>query len=123
MGFSEAEAREQFGDDKVATVVRSLAEVDRALCDADDPEGFIKIIYHTKDFRILGALAVAPPAGDMVSEISVAMAGGVKLPELASIVHAYPSYSIAIQQMAAEVYYKQLDKSMPLYNLLKRIGL
>ena len=55
--------------------------------------------------------------------LHVAMAVGVKLPELASIVHAYPSYSIAIQQMAAEVYYKQLDKSMPLYNLLKRIGL
>ena len=58
-----------------------------------------------------------------MSEIAVAMAGKVKLPALASIMHAYPTVSIAIQQMAAEVYYNQLEASMPLYNALSKLGL
>jgi hypothetical protein len=44
-----------------------------------------------------------PSAGELISEITVAMAGGVKLPALASVMHAYPTISIALQQMAAEV--------------------
>ena len=122
-GYSQAEAVAEFGAGKVAAVTRPLAEVDRAECDDDEPEGFLKIVYHAKDFRILGALIVAPHAGEMIAEVSVAIEGNVKLPALASVVHVYPSYSIAIQQMAAEVYYEQLERSMPLYNFLKWIGM
>jgi hypothetical protein len=70
-----------------------------------------------------GAVVVAPSAGEIISELQVAISVGLTLGKLASIMHAYPSYSIAIQQMAAEVYYDQLERSMPLYNILKRIGL
>ena len=66
---------------------------------------------------------MGPSAGELISEIAVAMAGKVKLPALASIMHAYPTVSIALQQMAAEVYYDQLEKSMPLYNTLSKLGL
>ena len=45
----------------------------------------------------------SPSAGELVSEVGVAMAGGVKLQALASVIHAYPTYSIALQQIAAEV--------------------
>jgi len=70
-----------------------------------------------------GALVVGPSAGELISELNVCMAAGVKLPALASIMHPYPSYAIALQQMAAEVYYDQLEKSMPLYDTLKKVGL
>ena len=122
-GYSETEARNRFGDKKTAVVTRPLSEIDRSLCEEDNPKGFIKIIYHRGDFRILGALIAAPNAGEVIAEVSVAMAGKVKLPELASIVHAYPTLSIAVQQMAADIYYEKLESSMPLYNILKRIGL
>ena len=68
--------------------------------------------------RVMG-----PSAGELIAELSVAMSGKVKLPALASIMHAYPTVSIALQQMAAEVYYDKLEASMPLYNVLSKLGL
>jgi len=85
--------------------------------------GFIKLVYRKKDGAILGATVMGPSAGELISEITVAMAGGVKLPALASVMHAYPTVSIALQQMAAEVYYDKLEASMPLYDFLSRLGL
>ena len=66
---------------------------------------------------------MGPSAGELIAELSVAMSGKVKLPALASIMHAYPTVSIALQQMAAEVYYDKLEASMPLYNVLSKLGL
>jgi pyruvate/2-oxoglutarate dehydrogenase complex dihydrolipoamide dehydrogenase (E3) component len=41
---------------------------------------------------------VAPVAGELISEIAVAMAGGLKLPALASVMHPYPSYSLVSRE-------------------------
>ena len=100
-----------------------MAKVDRAITAGAERLGFIKIVYRPKDGTILGATVMGPSAGELISEIGVAMAGKVKLPALASIMHAYPTVSIALQQMAAEVYYDQLEASMPLYNVLSKLGL
>lgn len=124
VGLTEAQARAASNDGKdVAVAYRRMAQVDRAITAGEAELGFIKIIYQPKDGTILGATVMGPSAGELISELAVAMAGKVKLPALASIMHAYPTVSIAIQQMAAEVYYDKLEKSMPLYNLLSRLGL
>lgn len=47
----------------------------------------------------------------------------LKLPALATVMHVYPAISIAVQQLAADVYYESLEKSMPLYNVLGKLGL
>lgn len=122
VGVSEARAREEHGEDKVAVALRPLSQVDRAVCE-DETDGFFKLIYHKKTFKLLGATVVAPAAGEIICELSVAMAAGTTLADLASVVHAYPTLSIAVQQMAAEVYYDKLERSMGLYNALKRLGL
>ena len=121
IGLTEAQARAAGGS--VAVAFRPMSEVDRAITMGEEALGFIKIVYNPKGGVILGATVMGPSAGELVSEIAVAMAGKVKLPALASIMHAYPTVSIAIQQMAAEVYYNQLEASMPLYNVLSKIGL
>ena len=56
VGLSEATARaaSKNPDRDVAVVVKQLDRVDRALCDADEPEGLIKIVYRPKDGAILG---------------------------------------------------------------------
>ena len=49
--------------------------------------------------RIVGATVVARHAGDLISEISVAMAAGMGLGSLASVIHPYPTQAEAIRQL------------------------
>ncbi len=39
------------------------------------------------------------------------------------VMHAYPTYSLPLQVMGADLYYENLKKSAPLYALLKKLGL
>ena len=73
--------------------------------------------------KILGATMMCPAGGELISEISVAMKAGMSFEDLAKVIHPYPSYAIALQQMAADVYYAKTKKSVPLYNVLKKLGL
>jgi len=59
----------------------------------------------------------------LISEISVAMKAGMSFPSLAKVIHPYPSYAIALQIMAADIYYEETAKFLWLYNILKKIGL
>jgi len=81
----------------VDTILRPLAEVDRAITDGEE-EGFVKIHVRKGTDRILGATIVARHAGEMISEITLAMAGGVGLGMLASVIHPYPTQAEAIRQ-------------------------
>jgi pyruvate/2-oxoglutarate dehydrogenase complex dihydrolipoamide dehydrogenase (E3) component len=80
------------------TFVRPLAEVDRAVIDGDE-EGFVKIRVRKGTDRLVGATIVARHAGDLVSEITVAMTAGVGLGRLASVIHPYPTQAEAIRQL------------------------
>jgi len=58
------------------TFTRPFREVDRALCDGET-DGFVKIHVRKGTDEILGATIVARHAGEMISEISVAMAAAL----------------------------------------------
>ena len=99
-GLSEAEARKQLGES--VTVTRwNIARVDRAKCD-DDEDGFIKLISNDKGV-LIGATIVASRAGEMSGEMSVAVAKGLSVGDVATAVHAYPTYTTALQQMASQI--------------------
>ena len=95
VGLYEREARER--GVAVDTYVREFKEVDRAVLDGEE-DGFVKI--HVKKGRdeIVGATIVARHAGEMISEISVAMAARLGLSKLASVIHPYPTQAEAIRQ-------------------------
>ncbi len=99
VGLTEEQAWQQFGAAAWA-VTQSLDRVDRAVTD-NAQAGFIKIVRH-KNGRILGATIVAPRAGEMISELSVAMNNNIRLQGLADAIHPYPSYSVGVQLVAAE---------------------
>jgi len=80
------------------TFLRPFSEVDRAVCDGEE-EGFVKIHVRKGSDEIVGATIVAPHAGDMISEISVAMAGRLGLSRLANVIHPYPTQAEAIRQI------------------------
>lgn len=122
VGLTEEQAIEQYSAEKVSTRTVPISSVDRAEC-ASESDGFIKIVYKTKNYEILGATIVSTAAGEMISEIAVAMKTNLKLDQLATVMHAYPTYSFALQALAAEVYYEKLGKSKGLLNVLKKLGL
>ena len=80
-----------------ATYTRDLADVDRAMLEGDT--GFVKIHVRKGTDEILGATIVAGHAGDLISEISVAMRAGMGLGTLASVIHPYPTTAEAIRQV------------------------
>ena len=96
IGLTEAEARRQGVE--LDTYTRQLSEVDRAVMDGEE-EGFVKIHARKGTDRIVGATIVARHAGEMISEISVAMAGRIGLGKLASVIHPYPTQAEAIRQL------------------------
>ena len=76
-----------------------LDEVDRAVLESET-EGFVKILVKKGTDRIVGATIVASHAGDLISEISVAMTGHVGLKEMADVIHPYPTQAEAIRRVA-----------------------
>jgi pyruvate/2-oxoglutarate dehydrogenase complex dihydrolipoamide dehydrogenase (E3) component len=100
IGLSERQAIARFGSN--ARMHRwSMDRVDRAVCE-NETTGFIKIITR-EDGTVVGCSIIAPRAGEAIVELILAMKQKIKLNELASAIHPYPTYSTAIQQMAAEI--------------------
>ena len=106
VGMTEAEAAERGG--RVAYL--PMAEVDRAVI-AGETRGFVKLIAAPRPGlrnlaggRIVGATVVAPRGGEMIHEAVLAMSTKMFPARLALTVHAYPSWSIAIQQTAAQFF-------------------
>ncbi len=82
----------------VDTFMRTFAEVDRAVIDGEE-DGFVKIHVQRGTDRLVGATIVAGQAGDLVSEITLALTAGVGLGRLASVIHPYPTRAEAIRQL------------------------
>ena len=100
IGLREAQARERCGD-TVAVTRWDIARVDRAKCD-DDEDGFIKLVSNPRGV-LVGATIVASRAGEMSGELSLAIAKGLSVGDVATAVHAYPTYTTALQQMASQI--------------------
>lgn len=77
-----------------------MSEVDRAIVDGET-DGFVRIVVKKGTDKILGATIMASHAGDLISEISVAMAGKVGLKTIADVIHPYPTQAEAIRKVAA----------------------
>jgi pyruvate/2-oxoglutarate dehydrogenase complex dihydrolipoamide dehydrogenase (E3) component len=100
VGFTENVAREQFGE-TISVTMWDIARVDRAKCD-DDEDGFIKLVSNRHGV-LIGATIVASRAGEMSGEMSLAIAKGLTVGDVATAVHAYPTYATAFQQMTSQV--------------------
>jgi len=95
VGINEAEAEKQ--GIPIQTFSKALSEVDRAIVDGET-EGMVKIHVKAGTGRILGATIVARHAGEMISEITLAMVGKIGLGALAAVIHPYPTQAEAIRQ-------------------------
>ena len=97
VGMYEHDARER--GLKVETLTRHFRDVDRAIADGQE-EGMARIHLKKGTDKILGATIVAAHAGEMISEITLAMVAGVGLGRMAGVIHPYPTQAEAVKQLA-----------------------
>jgi len=100
VGLTEEQARSKFGD-AIKIRIWEMKQTDRTICEGDE-EGFIKVIERENGI-LLGATVVAARAGELIMEFTLALKHGWKATDLASIIHPYPTYSTAIQQLTADM--------------------
>ncbi|MEG4072589.1 mercuric reductase [Microcoleus sp. Pol14C2] len=95
VGIGKHEAKEKGLD--IDTFLIPFSQVDRAIIDGEE-EGFVKVHVKKGSDKILGATIVARHAGDMISEITLAMVNNIGLGKIASTIHPYPTQADAIRK-------------------------
>ena len=103
VGLTIEQARERHGD--VVEVWRlDLEHSDRARAESAS-DGSVLIVT-AKRTKVVGAHILAPAAGEMIHELALAIDRQLKLSDVASFIHVYPTVSTSIGQLAAEAAFK-----------------
>ncbi len=100
VGMYEADARDR--GIEVETFTQPLSDVDRAVLDGEDA-GFARVHVRKGTDRILGATIVAADAGNLISEVSVAMKAGAGLGTIGATIHPYPTQAEALRKAANQL--------------------
>ncbi|MBF2077062.1 MAG: mercuric reductase [Synechococcales cyanobacterium T60_A2020_003] len=104
VGLYEHQAQEQ--GMTTNTIHIPFSQVDRAIADGET-DGFIKILHKQGSDEILGATIVGRHAGEMISEVTTAIAHKIGLSKLSSVIHPYPTQAECIKK-AADAYRRTL---------------
>jgi len=96
VGISESEARHHGIAHRVHRF--ALDEIDRARAESE-AEGFAKLVA-APNGKLLGAAIVAPHAGELIAECALAMNRGLKVADLSSTIHAYPTFAMMTRRAA-----------------------
>lgn len=96
VGISESQANQR--SLAVDTFVQELSGVDRAVLEGEE-HGLVKVHVKRGTDTILGATIVARHAGDLISEITLAMTHGLGLSKIGSTIHPYPTQAEAIRKL------------------------
>lgn len=111
VGMTEAEAYAEHGD-KARVAYLPLAETDRAKV-TGRTDGFVKLVAGPHNLvrglaggTLVGATIVAPTGGEMIHEVALAVKQRVITGRLAQMVHAYPTWSLAVREAAAQFFFE-----------------
>jgi pyruvate/2-oxoglutarate dehydrogenase complex dihydrolipoamide dehydrogenase (E3) component len=83
----------------IDTYTQPLADSDRAVLDGE-AEGFVKLHLKAGSDELVGATLVARHAGEMISELTLAMRGGLGAGTVADTIHPYPTQADSIRAAA-----------------------
>ena len=100
VGLTEDEAKKN--GTKAGVAKFPWAASGRAIANARD-EGFTKLIFDPDDHRIVGGGIVGTGAGDLISEIALAVEMGADATDIGKTIHPHPTLSESIG-MAAEAF-------------------
>lgn len=118
VGMTEEQARKRYGDD-IFVLKQDFGHVDRALAEAAG-QGFAKIITRGNG-EILGAHIVGPAAGELISEVVLAMSQGLKVGALKDMIHIYPTLTEVNSKAALQLAKQKFAKNQTLQGLLTRL--
>ena len=107
---------------EIDTYTQHFSEVDRAILESQE-DGFVKV--HTKKGtdQIVGATIVAENAGDMISEITLAITSGLGLSKIGSAIHPYPTQAEAIRKLGDQFNRTKLTPmSKQLLGILRKVN-
>jgi pyruvate/2-oxoglutarate dehydrogenase complex dihydrolipoamide dehydrogenase (E3) component len=82
----------------IDTFTRALSEVDRAILEGHS-KGLARVHVRKGTDKIVGATIVAANAGDLISEITLAMTHKLGLGRIANTIHPYPTQAEVIRQI------------------------
>jgi len=99
-GLTEEEAKEQ--GVKFGVAKFPWAASGRAIANGRD-EGFTKLIFSEESHRLIGGAIVGAGAGDLISEIALAIEMGADAVDIGKTIHPHPTTSESVG-MAAELY-------------------
>ena len=105
-GLTVAEAEARDGENVDVWQV-DLARSDRARAEGAS-DGALMVV--TAKGRIVGAHLLAPAAGELIHELALAIDRGMKLADVAELVHVYPTFSTSIAQVADEALFERAQK-------------
>jgi mercuric reductase len=106
VGYTETEASTH-GIRPVSAQL-SLKHVPRALA-ARDTRGFVRLVADASTRRIVGAQILAAEAGEMITEVSLAIRAGLTIEDVATAFHPYLTLSEGIK-LAAQTFTKDVAK-------------
>jgi len=109
VGFDEKECKER--GIEIETFQVSMEENDRAICDGAT-NGLLKVFVKKGSDTIVGAICVAPDAGNIISEITTAMMAGKGLNHFNSVIHPYPTQAEVVRQVASQYRRTQLTPTV-----------
>ena len=115
-GLTEEQAREQHGDD-IRIYRWEHKNVDRAKTDLA-VNGLSKFICD-KHGKLIGIHILGHAAAEIMHEAQLAKSIGTPFKKIASVIHAYPSYSDAVRQPAKQCYIDNL-KNNPILKTIKK---
>ncbi len=108
-GLTEKQARQRYGD-KTRVYRWEHKDVDRAKTDLAQ-NGLSKFVCDKKG-KLLGIHILGHGAAELMHEAQLAKSIGLSFSKIASVIHAYPSYSDAVRQPAKRCYIDNLQKNL-----------
>ena len=128
VGLSRDECERQFGVKGFDSILVSEEHTDRA--DMESLErltiGFVEIRATKVHGRILGFTACGPSASDLANEMSLAIASGLTVRDIAKSLHSYPSHGYLMYRAALALTMRSIWGSLealgPVGGVLANIG-
>jgi dihydrolipoamide dehydrogenase len=108
-GTTEDEAKKQ--GQKVGVAKFRWSALGRAIANGRE-EGFTKLIFDEESHRIIGAGIVGTGAGDLISELALAIEMGADAVDIGRTIHPHPTFGESVG-LAAEVHEGVCTEVMP----------
>jgi pyruvate/2-oxoglutarate dehydrogenase complex dihydrolipoamide dehydrogenase (E3) component len=107
---------------EVDSFTQHLEHVDRAILEGQT-DGFVRVHVKKGTDKIIGATIVAENAGDMISELTLAMKNNIGLGKISSTIHPYPTQAEAIRKVGDQYNKTRLTRfSQKVLGVLMRLN-